>query len=89
MRQKQTQFTSFRLQLAQTWLCGTPRDAEQDLRSCVQRCLKKAHQSQGGAANSTRPELTNLGLKVSSSPAWTPRHTKAVDTAQDGLSHSR
>ena len=74
----QTQLTSFR---DYNWLrqvfvsrqiqrvSNTPRDAEQDLRSCVQWCLEKAHQSQGGAANSTRPTTANLGLKVSSSPA--------------------
>ena len=85
MRQKQTQLTSFRLQLAQTRLCGTrktksqqhPRDSEQDWRSCVHRCLKKAHGSQGGAANSIRPRAANLGIKVSSSPAVQNGETEA------------
>ena len=79
MRQRQTQLTSVRTQLAQTRLCGTNtlKDAEQDLRSCVQRCLEKAHQSQGGAANSTRPRTTNLGIKVSSRPAVQHGETEA------------
>ena len=81
MRQKQTMLTSFRLQLAQ-----------QNLRSCVQRCLKKAHQRQGVAANSTDP---NYQPGVSRSAAAQQcsmeklRHTEAVNTAQGGLSQQR
>ena len=58
----------------------------------MQRRPEKAHESPGGAANSTRPRSTNLGIKFSSSPAVQRelmRRTEAGDTTQDGLSQRR
>ena len=44
----------------------TPNDAERDLRSCVQRCLKRESQSPGGAASSTRFRDGEHSVKASS-----------------------
>ena len=48
---------------------NTPNDAERDLRSCVQQCLKKANQTQEGQRAPPDPEMTSTASRSASSAA--------------------